>query len=311
MNEYIPHIPAKYVMPLNMNGMNGRMLYMSPPKNKKRNILVVYGHHASLERMYSLAQVMNHYGSVTMPDLPGFGGMDSFYKIGSKPSLDNLADYLASFIKLRFKQKQLTIVGFSFGFLVVTRMLQKYPDIVKKTDMVVSCVGFAHHEDFAYSKTRFNFYRWTGSLISNYLPSLFFRYVAMNPFFLKTVYSRTHNAKHKYGELTPEQQKAMTEFEIRLWHMNDARTYGDTVVSMFTANNCTRQINLPVWHVRVKNDNYFNQDYVEQHMRIIFSEFHACEANLNKHTTNIISSEKDAAAFLPAKLKRELNKRLT
>lgn len=309
MNEYIPHIPAKFVVPLNMNGMNGRLLYLPAPKGKKREILVIYGHHASLERMYSLAKVVNRYGSVTMPDLPGFGGMASFYKIGRKPSLDNMADYLAALIKLRFKNKRISLVGFSFGFLVVTRMLQRYPDIAKKTDIVVSCVGFAHHEDFAFSKLRFGFYRWTGSLVSNYLPSLFFRYVALNTFFLKNVYSRTHNAKHKYGDLTGEQKKAMTEFEIELWHSNDARTYGDTVVSMFTVDNCTRQVDLPVWHVRVKDDNYFNQDLVEQHMRVIFKDFYGSEANLNKHATNIISSEKDAAVFLPPKLRKQLNKK--
>src|SRR3990167_2869837 len=128
MNQYIPNIAEEFIVPLNINGMKGRMLHLPTPKNKKREILLVYGHHASLERMYSFARVMNRYGSVTMPDLPGFGGMDSFYKIGRKPTLDNMADYLASLIRLRYKNRRLSIAGFSFGFLVVTRMLQRYPD---------------------------------------------------------------------------------------------------------------------------------------------------------------------------------------
>lgn len=309
MNEYIPHIPAKFVMPLNMNGMNGRLLRLPTPKKKNREVLVVYGHHASLERMYGFAQVINKYGAVTMPDLPGFGGMDSFYKINQKPSLDNMADYLASIIKLHFKNRHISIIGFSFGFLVVTRMLQKYPDIVKQTDYVISCVGFSHYQDFTFSKARFFFYRWAGSLVSNYLPALFFRYIATNSLFLRLFYSRTHNAKHKYGDLNVRQQQAMTEFEVQLWHINDTRTYGDTVVSMFTVNNCRDQIDLPVWHVSVKADNYFDQHLVEQHMRIIFNDFHGYQAKLNKHSTNVIANMHDSSVFIPPALQQKLNKR--
>src|SRR5690606_29130786 len=118
------------------------------PARKNRQILLVYGHHASLERMFGLAEELNKYGSITMPDLPGFGGMESFYKIGEKPTLDNLADYLASFIKLRYKRRRVSILAMSFGFLVVTRMLQRYPELVKKVDVLVSIVGFCHHQDF-------------------------------------------------------------------------------------------------------------------------------------------------------------------
>ena len=74
--------PEDYIVPLNMNGLNGRMMHMPAPKGRKREILVLYGHHSSLERWFGLAQVINRYGAVTMPDWPGFGGMDSFYKIG-------------------------------------------------------------------------------------------------------------------------------------------------------------------------------------------------------------------------------------
>ena len=127
-----PRIPREYVVSLNMNGLRGRMLRMPAKKSKKREILLVYGHHSSLERMYSLAEVLNDYGAVTLPDLPGFGGMNSFYKLGEKPDMDTMADYLASVVKLRYKSRRITIVGVSYGFTVVTRMLQLYPDIAKK-----------------------------------------------------------------------------------------------------------------------------------------------------------------------------------
>src|SRR3712207_1180020 len=93
--------PADYIEPLNINRLEGRMLRLPAPDTKQaagREILFVYGHHSSLERWWGLIQALNRYGAVTMPDLPGFGGMDSFYKIGKKPTIDNLADYVAAFI---------------------------------------------------------------------------------------------------------------------------------------------------------------------------------------------------------------------
>ena len=51
--------PAEYIEPLHVNGMCGRMLYLSPTKNNKREILVIYGHHSSLERWWGLVQNFN------------------------------------------------------------------------------------------------------------------------------------------------------------------------------------------------------------------------------------------------------------
>src|SRR3954470_17459407 len=133
--------PADYIVPLNINRLDGRMLRLpakSARQAKNREILFVYGLHSSLERWWGLTQVLSRYGNVTMPDLPGFGGMDSFYKIGKKPTLDNMADYLAAFIKLRYKNKKLIIAGMSFGFVIATRLLQRYPELTKKVALLVS-----------------------------------------------------------------------------------------------------------------------------------------------------------------------------
>lgn len=307
MNTTIPTIPAEFVMPLNMNGMTGRMVRLPAPKNKKREILLIYGHHASLERLYGFAQALNDYGAVTFPDLPGFGGMDSFYKIGEKPSLDNMADYLASFIKLRYKNRRITIVGFSFGFLVVTKMLQKYPEIVKKVDLLISAVGFAHHEDLVFSKSRHFMYRWSASIFSNRIPAFLFKNIALNPVLIKTFYAKTHNAKAKFADYSPEQFKSMIDFEVILWRCNDVRTYMDTSVSLLTINNCDKQIDLPIWHIGVKNDNYFNNHYVEQHFRIIFNDFHVAWAKLNKHSVSVIADKKEAFMLIPNKIRKQLN----
>ena len=300
--------PADFIQPLNMNGLQGRMLLMPSKKKRGREILMIYGHHSSLERWFGLAQVMNRYGTVTMPDLPGFGGMDSFYKINQKPSVDNLADYLASFIKLRYKRRRITIVGMSFGFVIATRMLQRFPDLVKRVDLMVSLVGFAHKDDFIFTKARYWTYRLVAAIIATRIGAAFFHNVVLQPIFLRAFYGRTHNAKHKFADLTDDQAQAMMEVEVWLWRNNDARTYGYTSKGLLSVDNCKQTIPLPVWHIGAKNDHFFDNYMVEQHMRVIYSDFYHLSVDLTKHAPTVIASEKEAAPFVPAKLRRVLAK---
>jgi pimeloyl-ACP methyl ester carboxylesterase len=309
MSKAFPRIPAEYIMPLNMNGLKGRMLRMPPPKNKKREVLLVYGHHSSLERMYSMAEVINDYAGVTMPDLPGFGGMSSFYKIGEKPSLDTMADYLASVIKLRFRNRRVTIAGISYGFLVVTRMLQRYPELTRKVDLLISFVGFAHHEDFTFSRSRMFFYKLGARIFSGKITSLFFRNLVLHPFVLRTMYKRTHNAKHKFTDLDALSAQTLTEFEVHLWRLNDIRTHMYTSTTMLTVNNCLAVVDLPLWHIGVEVDNYFDNRVVEQHMSIIFNEFNYVKAPIKKHMPNVIAGKEDAAQIFPRKIKQLLNRK--
>jgi len=309
MNKNIPRIPDEYVMPLNMNGLKGRMLRLKPKRNSKREFLMVYGHHSTLERWYSLAQVMNDFGGVTMPDLPGFGGMDSFYKIGEKPDLDTMADYLASFVKLRYKNRRVSLVGLSYGFLVVTRMLQRYPELTKKVDLLVSLVGFAHKDDFVFTKVRRRTYI-TGAWLFKHRPtSFFYRKVLISPFVLKRIYHHTFNAQHKFKDLTDSERDATTEFELHLWRVNEARTYMTTSLSMLNVDNCQVKVDLPVIHISVKQDNYFDQHRVEQHMRVTFSDYQHFQANLNKHTPSIIADKKQTSDFIPKGVKTLLRKK--
>ncbi|MDQ3065159.1 MAG: alpha/beta hydrolase [bacterium] len=309
MQDSFPRIPAEYVVPLNMNGLKGRMLRMPPPKNKKREMLLVYGHHSSLERMYSVAEVLNDYGGVTMPDLPGFGGMDSFYKIGEKPDLDTMADYLASVVKLRFKNRRVTLAGISYGFIVITRMLQRYPELVKKVDMLISVVGFAHHEEFKFTQKRKIFYRQFTKLFSQPVPAAFFRATFLHPFILRNFYSRTHNAKKKFEGLDEHSAKILTEFEILLWRSNDLRTYMASSKSFLYLDNCIARVDLPVYHIGVDMDHYFDKELVEQHMRVIFNDFHYISAPVDRHMPNVIAGKEESAKLFPRRIRMLLNKK--
>ena len=301
--------PADYIQPLNINGLEGRVLHLpaQKPKHSHREILFVYGHHSSLERWWGLAQSLNRYGAVTMPDLPGFGGMDSFYAIGKKPTIDNLADYLAAFIKLRYKRKKLAIAGLSFGFVIVTRMLQRNPELAKKVTLLVSIVGFAHHEDFTFSRPRYLLYLNGTRFLSRYIPSKIFRYVALNPFILRRFYGKTHNAKHKFAHATtPEEVAKLQDIEIGLWHDNDPRTWAFTCTEFFKFDNCTARVDLPVWHIGTENDHYFDNHVVEQHMQVIFKKFQHSMIDMKNHAPSVMATEEEASILIPPALRRKL-----
>jgi pimeloyl-ACP methyl ester carboxylesterase len=302
--------PAEYIHPLYINGMNGRMLHVPATGRKKREILVLYGHHALIERWWGLVQNFTEFGSVTMPDIPGFGGMDSFYSIGRTATLDNYADYLAAFIKMRYKRKRVSIVGISFGFLVATRMLQRYPELAGKVDFFVSAAGFMRHDDFIFSKRRYWAYKTFSRMLAHRPFPFIFRYAALNSHVLRFAYARTNNAKHKFAQAGDDKEKfdRMMDIEIRLWQENDARTYLETSYELLTVDNCTAQIDLPVWHIYTKNDHFFDHTIVEQHMRVVFKDFIGVPIKLKSHTVSVLADKKEASGLVPPVLKRELRK---
>lgn len=299
--------PADYIVPLYINGLNGRMLRMPAPSNHKREILFVYGHHSTIERWWGLIQGLNDYGAVTVPDLPGFGGMDSLYKIGEKPTLNAMADYLAAFVKMHYKRRRFCIAGLSFGFIVATRMLQKYPDLVGKVDLMVSVVGFAHRDDFTFSNTRHRNYVLAARIMSRPLPALFFKNVLLHPTLLKVVYAKTHNAKHKFKNASKAEFNQLMNFEVHLWHSNDVRTHMATTVEMLTVDNCQKHVDLPVWHVAVAGEKYFDNNRVEQHYRVIFNDFHLAVSKLDNHAPSVLATKKDAAPLIPKEIRKLLS----
>jgi pimeloyl-ACP methyl ester carboxylesterase len=297
---------ADYVLPLYINGLEGRMLRLPAPRGKKREILFVYGQHSSLERWWGLVQEFNKFGAVTMADMPGFGGMESLYKIGKEGNIDNLADYLAAFLKLRYKNKKVTIAGMSLGFVVVTRMLQRYPDLTKKVDLLVSVVGFGHGSDFVFSKPRKRAYMIGSYLFSHRFPAWVFQHIFLRPGYLRRVYSRSHNAKEKFENLAGDDFDRTMDMEIQLWKINDIRTQMKTSNEMLKLNNCKKRVDLPVLHVASRADRYFDNNRVEEHMRQIFNDFQIMYMKAANHAPTVIADTKDAAPFIPDELRKIL-----
>ncbi|HEU4606945.1 MAG TPA: alpha/beta hydrolase [Chitinophagaceae bacterium] len=304
---------ADYILPLNINGLQGRMLRMPPPKNKRREIMFVYGHHSSLERNFGVAEFLNQYGGVTVPDLPGFGGMDPFYKIGRQPTLDDMADYLAAFIRLRYKKNQrFDLTGLSLGFIIVTRMLQKYPEIAGRVNILVSFAGFAKKDDFRYKKSTYYLFRAGTWVFSRRLPAAFLKYVAFRGAFIRLGYKYFEpffidESNTKIRRAGDKERQKRIEFEIFLWQCNDPRTYMSIAHTMFTLDLTGRQVNHSVYHVAIEGDRYFENVRVEQHMRRIFRDFILVDAKLPAHAPSIIASAKEAAPYVPPQLRKLLS----
>lgn len=305
-----PQNIADYVMPLNVNGLEGRMMRVPAASSKhNREILLIYGHHAMLERWWGLVQNFNEYGTVTMPDLPGFGGMDSFYKIGRRPTIDAYADYLAAFIKLRYKRKRITIAAVSFGFVVVTRMLQRYPDLTKKVDVLIAVVGFMHRDDFLFSRRQRYIYRKVTRLFATRPVAFLIRYIGLNRFVIKGLSKQLPNSKKRFIEVTAEEFDETMEFEVKIWQANDVRTHWLTTSEFLALDNCTAQIKLPVYHVASSNEHYFDNEIVKQHMLVVFDDYRRYTMASKAHTPSILADKEASKVMVPSGLRRLLSRK--
>jgi hypothetical protein len=142
------------------------------------------------------------------------------------------------------------------------------------------------------------------------LPALFFRHVLLHPRVLRTAYTKTHNAREKFDGVIEEELEELVRFEIKLWHDNEVRTYMKTTTEFLNLDNCNKQVDLPVYHIGVEGDRYFDNQIVEQHFRVIFSDYHLLSMlDLTNHAPSVIADEKAASVFIPPKLRRILQKR--
>ena len=297
---------TEYIQPLYMNGLNGRVLHRPAKKSGQREMLLLYGSHSSIERMAAFAEELNKYGDITLPDWPGFGDMDSLFKIGEKPDLDAMADYLASFVRLRYKKRHFTIIGMSYGFIVATRMLQKHPQIAKQVDLIVSIAGFARADDFHVPRRNFYAMKYGTWLLRHRFPTLLAR-LAIRPSTVRMTYNAMANRHSKMKGADYAERKLRIDFEVNLWKINDLRTYFYTAYTMFTLDLCNQHVeNVPLYHIAIANDQFFNNHLVEQHLNVIYPKVTVVKAHLPAHMPTVIATAKEVAPFFPSKLRRVL-----
>jgi hypothetical protein len=100
-------------------------------------------------------------------------------------------------------------------------------------------------------------------------------------------------------------------FEITLWQINDFRTYMACNYKMFKMNLCGEHVDLPVYHVAVENDHYFDNLVVEEHMRAIFKDFNLIKTKMLVARANCYGFKKRCSCVCaPCKLRQQLRKKV-
>jgi len=295
---------------INIGGLQGRMLHLPAPEDKERKILIIYGLHSSIERMHTTAEFHNQYGEVTMPDLPGFGGMESFYKVNREPSLDSYADYLYTFMKSRKLTEDVTVVAMSFGFLAVTRMFQKYPDSYKYVKDIISVVGFGKWTDFT-MKAR---YRRLSVFLSRIFRTRFggrlVKILIFNRISLRGLFWIFSLVNPKYQQSLGEERKAARAMELDLWTGNDTRTKFYTWVVVLTVDLTTVECTIPlqVYNMYSKTDQYFDSDRVRRSLEKVYETYTASVANTPLHAPSILGDKEEIDRMYSEDIKQLLSK---
>jgi pimeloyl-ACP methyl ester carboxylesterase len=303
-----PHTSSSFIVPLYMNKLRGRLLYLPTTKKRKtRQILIIYGQKSTIEQWRPMAEALTNYGNVTMPDLPGFGGMDSFYKIHEKPSLDNMADYLAAFIKLKYRRGRITIVGLSYGFVIVTYMLQKYPELVKKVELLFNVSGITHHSDINANKFRKLRSKTSTRLFTRNLPSYLYKLAGLEPHVFNAIYRNTYQTKKMYKNTDPKRVKELLKLDIKQRYKNDVRTFMYSLHELLNLDNTHSKIDLPVYYVNGIHDELLNQEKLVSHLEDIYTQVYKIRLLKAKPDSIYIDNAEEVTKIIPTKLKKILN----
>ena len=125
----------------------------------------------------------------------------------------------------------------------------------------------------------------------------------LHPSVIRTFYAKTPNARSKFDHLSKEDKRRALDFEVILWRDNDVRTYMIMILEMLSLDNCNKQVRVPVHNVSVQGDQYFDNQVVEQHMRVIFENYSESKAVLPNHAPSIVATKEEALPFVPKKLR--------
>src|SRR5258708_24757212 len=114
--------------------------------------------------------------------------------------------------------------------------------------------------------------------------------------------------KQKFRGKKADESKAANDMEVSLWRKNDPGTYMGTGHMMFRLKlPGLAHIALPIYHAAVPNDHYFDSFRVEQHMRMIYSDFYPGKIRTPTHAYSVVGTAKDAEPYIPKEFIRVMN----
>lgn len=302
--------PKSSIKPLEISGLKGRLLEFAAERkaDNHRLIILVYGQHASLERVYGIAQYSSQFGRVLVPDLPGFGGMPPFRSVGKSPSLKNYADYLKTFIDQNVGSNQpIQIVGMSFGFWVITKMLQLNPQMSGRCRLVASIVGFVDGRSMKLGFWQRLLYLKITWWVKRPFFACLFSWFFLPSWLLSLVYKYTPAYKHKLAGSTPEQKQLLIDFELGLWRANDTATWASTARQMIVGNlKGQSRIKTRLLHIATENDQYIDPDKNRADLAGVYREVEVVTVPSPAHAPPVIADAQQVSEMLP----REFGQRL-
>lgn len=207
---------------------------------------------------------------------------------------------------MHYKNKRFNIIGMSYGFLVVTKMLQKYPDIARQTYVVFSLVGFSHKDDFKLSKRFYNNLLYGSKLGKTRLISVILKHLVLNKSIITTAYNLNADKHVKLKDANKQERAKRINFEVYLWKVNDIRTYFFTTDEFLRVNLTNNKVNNNLHHVHVVGDQYFDEQQVTKHLNQIYNQVVVHVAKLPNHAPTVVSDEQEANKIVTPSLKKQL-----
>ncbi len=296
--------------PYEFMGLNGRYAHWPANSNKaRRTFVLLYGQHATLERITGVAGALREFGDVYMVDTPGFGGMDAPYKIDKYPSLEFYADHLKHFVDEYLpKDRQLTFMGISYGFQIITKTLASYPELSSRTEEAISFVGFVNYKDFdmPLSYKIILMYLLT-NMGRTYIGSKILAVILSRPVLIVALrLSKPFNVHYK--TLEKKDVKEYINQQIWLWTINDHHTHAATAWDFFRKTDLSKlKINTTVLHAGVENDHYFKNPQIVEELTGMYKVCHSFELDLDNHAP-LEAKPDEVNKLIPDKLNAELMK---
>ncbi len=193
-----------------------------------------------------------------MPELPGIGGMTSFYSIGEATTIENYASYLASLIEFRYHRKRhVIVVAVGEGAVFVTRMLQNHKQAAAKVDKLICIGGMLHSNDVPLLRS------------NRILARLAYRALLLKPVTwlvsrlrFRWLIKATHGHKKRSREVR--------ELDAILWQKSDMRTYYTLRRQLLKIDVCDKALDRPLWFVWANLPSGLDVQAFKQHAMIAF-----------------------------------------
>ena len=291
-------VTADKVTTFRYGKLKGKIAYYKGTAKNKQRIVLLGGVHSSHERTDPFSSYLKRYGDVYAIDVPGFGEMGSFTKIGKDISYDSYGEFLYTVLKTQKLTKDVMIFTVSIGGQFVTRMLQMYPETHQWISKVIGFVTFGSSKDFNIKQpkwTYFNLLVRTASYrpVAWVMEKTFFSRVGI---WLFVNISAQFRPKVKSAD--PELYKKRIKMELYLWNSNDHHTHAATARMMFDTDLrkfSDELIPVPMHNVVTAEDQYVDNKEVKKTMRDLYSDYNHYEIEQDVHMPSLIANDEEVA----------------